>query len=268
LGDGQPGVRLDVEYASLEPLRTRIATHQAHSELPDDVHAVVVAQLPGALDYRLLDVGCGTGEFLRQLRADGHQGRLVGLDNSSQAVAAVQAIPGVDAILGSATELQFADHSFDVVTARHMLYHVDEPVRALREFRRVLGDGGHCVVLVNHAETAPRTMALVREVASGFDLKPPMSGFNSVHSDNLPEMMRTVFGPVRVERHDNTLIFSRPEPLIAFAVAVFSFCGIEPDSPVRESAIADVDRAVRRWFEQNTEPWRDPKGYTVCVAQR
>lgn len=261
-------VRLDAEYASLEPLRTRIATHRTCSEIPDDVQAAVTAHLPANGVYGLLDVGCGTGEFLRELRASGHRGRLVGLDSSPEAVAEVRRLPDVDGVLGSATELEFADRSFDVVTARHMLYHVDEPVRALREFHRVLADEGLCVVLVNHAETAPRTMALVRGVVGELGLVPPRTGYNSVHSDNLPEMMAEVFPTTHTERHDNALLFSQPEPLVAFAIAIFSFCGIDPDFPGRDEAIVTVERLVGEWFEQNTGPWRDPKGYTVCIGRR
>lgn len=262
-------VRLDVEYASLQPLRTRITTHQTYSEQPDDVNAVVMGLLPAAdATRRLLDVGCGTGEFLRHLRESGHRGELVGLDTSEEAVQAVRTIPGVEAVLGSATDLGFPDGSFDVLTARHMLYHVDEPVTALAEFRRVLTDGGRCIVLVNHAETVPKTMEMVRNVARELGLEPPSKGLANVHSDNLPGMMTDVFGSVDVVRHDNALVFPEPDPLIAFAVAVFTLCGILPDSPVRPEAVDLVTRRVHEWFEHNDRPWRDPKGYTACATSR
>lgn len=44
-----------------------------------------------------------------------------------------------------AVDLPFADESFDVVAAHYMLYHVPDPLQALREFRRVLRPGGTLV---------------------------------------------------------------------------------------------------------------------------
>ena len=50
----------------------------------------------------LLDVGSGTGEFQRRLRAEGHAGRLCVLDMSQAAVDAAGAVQGVEGFLGDA----------------------------------------------------------------------------------------------------------------------------------------------------------------------
>jgi SAM-dependent methyltransferase len=46
------------------------------------------------------------------------------------------------------THLDFADHSFDVVFCSHVLEHVPDDRKALSEFRRVLTDDGHAVIMV------------------------------------------------------------------------------------------------------------------------
>ena len=46
-------------------------------------------------------------------------------------------------------ELPFADSNFDVVTARHMLYHVPNMTKAIREAKRVLKPGGRFLAVTN-----------------------------------------------------------------------------------------------------------------------
>jgi SAM-dependent methyltransferase len=49
------------------------------------------------------------------------------------------------AVIADVAELPFADGSFDMVFSRFLLEHLAEPLRSLREIRRVLKLGGHFV---------------------------------------------------------------------------------------------------------------------------
>jgi hypothetical protein len=46
------------------------------------------------------------------------------------------------------TNIQFPDHSFDVVYCSHVLEHIPDDRRAMREFQRVLKPGGWAILLV------------------------------------------------------------------------------------------------------------------------
>jgi SAM-dependent methyltransferase len=256
------------EYGSLDPLQVRISTHREHSELADDVQAAALGQARLSPGHDVLDVGFGTGDFLRRLRDHEHAGRVVGVDTSTAAVAAVAGLPGITAILGSATALPLPDNGFDRVFARHMLYHVTDPAAALGEFRRVLRPGGLAVAVVNHPGVVPHVMSLVRAEVERHLAAPGVLAMIDVHSDNLPGLMRAEFGGVRVTRFDNHLVFDRPEPVIRFACSVTSMCGLPPDSPEYPDVVRDVSERVHAWFAAHDEPWRDPKGYAVCVAER
>lgn len=98
---------------------------------------------------RALDVGCGpgalTGELVGRLGADG----VSACDPSHSFVTAcAERHPGVDARLGSAEDLPYADGQFDVVAAQLVLHFVSDTDRAGQQMRRVTRPGGTVAVCV------------------------------------------------------------------------------------------------------------------------
>lgn len=94
---------------------------------------------------RLLDVGCGEGATLFHL---GAPAGAVGVDLFADKLAfASKELPGCKFVQASATELPFADGSFDHVIVRDVLHHLPEPKDALREIARVLAPNGRVDVL-------------------------------------------------------------------------------------------------------------------------
>jgi SAM-dependent methyltransferase len=85
---------------------------------------------------RILDVGCGSAWL-----AD-HFDDYTGIDASPEAVRAAQA-KGRAVVEGDlAQPLPFEDAAFDGVVLKDVLEHLQEPVLAVREVRRVLRPGG------------------------------------------------------------------------------------------------------------------------------
>jgi SAM-dependent methyltransferase len=82
----------------------------------------------------LLEVGCGSGVFLRPLRNDVL--RLVGIDPDSDAVDAL-AMEGFEVSAASAESLPFRDGEFDVVVFSYVPHHCADWAAALREAMRV-----------------------------------------------------------------------------------------------------------------------------------
>jgi SAM-dependent methyltransferase len=255
------------EYADLTPLQVRISTHEKYSERhTDPVQEVIdLLQLPNA--KAVLDVGCGTGLFLRTLASAGHRGALLGLDTSPAATLEASTISGVRAIRGSATALPFATNSVDFCTARHMLYHVDDPAAALREFGRVTAPGGQVAVVVNIRQRSARMMDWVRAIADRFGADVTDNGLNGVNADSLPGLMEDAYGSVSTVRVDNALVFTDPVPLIAFATSNLSFCGVGTNFPRRNEIVATIAQEVTAWFEPGGRIWRDPKGYAICASR-
>jgi SAM-dependent methyltransferase len=97
----------------------------------------------------VLDIGCGTGQLLRRARAEGHRGRLMGLDPApAMLVQARRARPDVEWVLGD-MRARLWDGEFDLaVMTGHAFQELvrDEDIRhCLRGVRAALGDGGRFV---------------------------------------------------------------------------------------------------------------------------
>lgn len=95
----------------------------------------------------VLDVGCGTGDFLRLLAPIVSPGTAVGVDLSETMIAeAVQRSTenagNLSFRVGSALELPFQTGTFDRVLATQVLLHIPDPWTALSEMRRVLAPSG------------------------------------------------------------------------------------------------------------------------------
>ena len=96
----------------------------------------------GALDLdsrsRVLDVGCGTGEFTRVLESE-TDGEVVGIDADPDLLAVAREA-GSQVVAGDALRLPFPDGSFDLVVCQALLINLPDPGRAVAEFARVSSD--------------------------------------------------------------------------------------------------------------------------------
>lgn len=98
---------------------------------------------------RVLDAACGTGELTRAFREGTRAGRVVGLDYTKEmlAIAEHKDADGIEYVHGDAMDLPFDDGSFDVLSIAFGIRNVQEPARAIAEFRRVLAPGGRLLIL-------------------------------------------------------------------------------------------------------------------------
>lgn len=109
-----------------------------------------VALLASRDGERILDVGTGTGEVLRQLAR--HPGRLqaTGVDQSAAMLARVPDLPaGWSVRVADARSLPFSDGAFDAVTAAYLLQVLsDTDIPGVAgELLRVLRPGGRLVTV-------------------------------------------------------------------------------------------------------------------------
>jgi SAM-dependent methyltransferase len=101
---------------------------------------------PGA---RVLEVGSGLGLLAVEVATAADGVYVVGVEMSSDQIAAASASPRVTYRQGDAHAIEFEDASFDLVYARYLLEHVSNPEVVVSEMRRVVRPGGSVAVCEN-----------------------------------------------------------------------------------------------------------------------
>jgi glycosyltransferase involved in cell wall biosynthesis/SAM-dependent methyltransferase len=125
--DFAPASRLGARLAALLPRRRWLADMR-------------VRHLPRSSERpRLLDVGCGNGTFLRDMRDAGWD--VSGIDPDPGAVASARAT-GASVEEGLLTPETFPAGSFDAVTLSHVVEHLPNPAETLAICRDLLRPGG------------------------------------------------------------------------------------------------------------------------------
>ena len=93
-------------------------------------------------DWAILDVGCGSGELLRDLREAGFH-RAEGIDPYLPGAA----LPAVADYVRRAT-LDDVNGPYDLVMLHHVLEHVREQRNTLRRISQVIRVGGYCLIRI------------------------------------------------------------------------------------------------------------------------
>lgn len=135
--------------------------HQANSgpREPSRHARRLAQQLQTSPNQHVLDVACGTGEFLAACAAHGNS--IAGVDISDTAIDECNVrLPEGEFHACPAEKLPFEDARFDVVTCLGSLEHFLDPVAALREMVRVAKPGAQFVILVPNKDFLTRKLGL------------------------------------------------------------------------------------------------------------
>lgn len=132
--------RLYVQRVSLGPSRAL-------------VHAHIDEVSPAA--RRFLDLGCGIGQFARELAERHAEAEVVGLDPTHGMIERARrdfAHPRVRYLEGS-IEAAPADGGFDVVTCMHAFPYIPDPAAAAARFKSLLRPGGRVIIIQANAHS-------------------------------------------------------------------------------------------------------------------
>jgi SAM-dependent methyltransferase len=221
---------------------------------------------------RVVDVGCGRGQYLARLASEGLVGSLVGLDLSTGMLASVRrrwpdevAAPAL--VNADAECLPVRDGVADVALAMHMLYHVPDIPRAIGELRRVVRPGGTALVAAN----APGGLAELYRLrwdsiaaVAGREVE-PWNWFRRFNLDNGAPMMRAEFEHVDVRPLERELRVPEPEPVVAFLDSQSLPEGVLPEGLDWSKVVAEMHRrAAARIAEEGYFGVTVRLGVLVC----
>jgi ubiquinone/menaquinone biosynthesis C-methylase UbiE len=225
---------VEEQYRDDSNLRARIDLHARFSVGPNWFEWLWEREAPppGA---RLLEIGCGPAELWKVVldRVEPTVSLTLS-DFSPGMIDAARAVVGdrADYVVADVQELPFADESFDVVIANHMLYHVADRPKALAEIARVLVPGGSF-----HASTNARGhLDELQALAPDWEF----SGHSELFGlETGAEQIAQVFADVRVERCDRRLDVTEVEPILAYIRSSNTYRGqdLEPARATVEAAL-------------------------------
>ena len=229
------------QYSTSEKLAARARLHRDFTVAENGWFDWVAARLDLQEGNTVLDIGCGPGWFWASIAAALPERLDLTLADSSPGMveeAVARCAPlrtwRVTGREADASALPFADASFDVVVAMHMLYHVPDPAVAIAEMHRVLKPGGQIVVTTNGAGNTAELYALT--VALGADGVEPVGRVFGY--DQASRLLGAQFGAVEQHEHparlritDKDVVFmaltsyppgdgASPEQLTAFRAAI------------------------------------------------
>ncbi|MDD5373660.1 MAG: bifunctional demethylmenaquinone methyltransferase/2-methoxy-6-polyprenyl-1,4-benzoquinol methylase UbiE [Sulfurimonas sp.] len=133
---------------------------------------------------KIVDVACGTGDMMdfwkKRSETNGIAvGEIVGVDPSNGMVAvAREKFPKFNYYISKATEIPLQDSSADILSITYGIRNVVEREAALREFNRVLKQGGLVVILEFMKNENPSMLGKIRDFYMNKVL-PKIGGFIS-----------------------------------------------------------------------------------------
>lgn len=169
----------------------------------------------------VLELGCGAGWFwanatqhvpaeLNLTLTDLSPGMV---EETTQRVRGLSCWAAVEGRAVDASDLPFADASFDVVQALHMLYHLPDPARGVDEIVRVLRPGGLAVIATNGRDTMSELFALNAAVFGGAARDETIDAFSLEKAE---PMLRDRFGAVELRVYPDTLRITDPADVYAY----------------------------------------------------
>ncbi len=174
--------------------------HQGYHALLDQME--LVEALPWCRGADVLEVGCGTGLILREITPVAKTA--VGLDISRQMLAGARD-RGLDVLQGSASQLPFADGSFDMVVSFKVLAHVREIQKAMDEMVRVTRPGGRLILEFYN----PRSLRyLGKKVRSGMISETTSEAAVYTRWDTIGDLQKLLPPSVTLERVRGLRIFT------------------------------------------------------------
>ncbi len=133
--------------AALHPSVARPLFRKIRMNIQSSFRARMILRKIKKRNGRILDIGCGDGDFLLAMKRKGWTVTGIELSTEKRNSLQKQSIP----VLSPDEWEVFPDESFDVVTAWHSLEHLHHPLEILGRVRRVLKPQGIIVIAVPNA---------------------------------------------------------------------------------------------------------------------
>ncbi len=239
------------QYKTPNNLQARMEIHRRFSQSPVPWFQWEFDALAIQPGQTVLDLGCGPGELWGSNRGQVPENSRVILCDLSNgmvgtAAAALAGSPQFRFMVGDAQSIPLADQCCDLLTANHMLYHVPEIPRAVREIKRVLKKGGRLVAATNGMGHMLELYELIRKVVPGYTHVNDSAMRFGLETG--PDQLRPYFDEVEVRLFDSSLWITEAAPLAAYIYSMWGFADIKEDLKAKFLDLIEAEIQARGGF--------------------
>ncbi|MCU5636194.1 class I SAM-dependent methyltransferase [Bacillus cereus] len=257
------------QYNVSNHLQTRIDTHTHYEEKHVDLDKIVIEHLQLQGEENILEVGCASGKFLSLLQTNGHKGTLTGFDQSEAMLAeATKTNNLIEWKRGDASKLPFETNCYDLIIARHMLYHVKDVEKTIQGFHKVICPSGTLLATTNSSVTLPRIVEMCNRMLDAFDLPKTTSSVTPFCLENGKEILQSVFPTVEETVIHNALVFHHATPIVNYISSMFPSLNIPDNTYLHAEMKVWLKEEVENELSLHNGIWRDPKTLAIYRCQK
>lgn len=235
------------QYQNASNLRSRIKIHEFYSSNKYGWMNWFFDKLVKLKCNKILELGCGDGSLWRKnshrippnwdiTLTDFSVGMLNDAQNNVENINHSFKFEIVDA-----QSIPYPDNSFDVVIANHMLYHLSDINKALKEINRVLKPGG----IIFTSTVGKNHMVEMREIITNF--YPGIKNLanwehtESFQLENGSDKLKEYFNNIELERYKDSLFVTNANAIIDY---IFSM----PDN-IKEHFAKDTLKSLTSYLQ-------------------
>ena len=247
------------QYGTAEKLNTRISIHSKYSVNRQGFGNWILSQYQIRPGMSVLELGCGTGDmWASKGEIIGRCSRFVLSDFSEgmldKAKETLGDGSGIEYRVIDIQDIPFADHTFDIVIANMMLYHVPDLPRGLREVKRVLKENGtfYCATYGENG-----MMEYIYRLFSAYQVRRQVN--DNFTLQNGAEKLRPFFADVQRLLYEDALEVTHAEDLVDYILSLTGMTDLQqlPQEELRAVLERNMTNGVLRI----------PKEYGMFIAR-
>lgn len=248
------------QYKTATNLESRILLHERFSINKRRWPLWVFDQFNLPLTGQVLDLGCGVGKLWQKNRVRIEPGLSAVLGDFSQGMVE-KALANLKDVAGDfrfvvlkAGDIPFGDRCFDIIIANHMLYHVGDVGRTLKEIWRVLKPGGKLYASTNGVDHMKELDGLM---PAELPFKPVGEVIGNFTLENGTGLLKAFFDEIEMRRHGDGLRVTEVQPLVDYALSRVSIFAAEDE----------IGEEVRQRFVVRVQKKMDENGGMIRITK-
>ncbi|MBM6616708.1 class I SAM-dependent methyltransferase [Bacillus suaedaesalsae] len=212
------------QYKDSKNLDARIGIHELYSTNKQDWHKWLMEQYQLPENVAILELGCGSGAFWVKNKQEIKASWNITLSDFSEGMLEnakrnIGRHPTIQYKQINIMDIPFMENSFDVVIANHMLYHVPDVQKALREVRRVLKPNGTFYTSTIGEKHMGELNTLLTEFNPRYNFLSAYKHATHFGLENGKEQLTNFFQSVHVKDFEGGLEITESEPLIQYILS-------------------------------------------------